>query len=227
MLKGWKINSILTLQTAQPWNVSDYSGSGISYSGAGDKADRWDLFGTPNDFKSGPNSIPFCTGFTAGQGLNGVNCSVTSGISGIQTNLPVSLANACLAKAPDPTTLATGGCYVSGKSVITPPAMGTFGTMGRNIFRDNGFKNVDLSLFKDFKFKERFNAQFRIEVFNVLNHPLSANPWGSQAGVRQGIQLDRGTSFGCGCSTPDVATGNPLIGSGGARDMQIGLKLTF
>jgi hypothetical protein len=124
-------------------------------------------------------------------------------------------------------TLAAGGCYVSGKSVIVPPTAGTFGTMARNLFRDAGFKNVDLSLFKDFKFRERFNAQFRIEMFNIFNHPLVANPWGSQAGVRQGIQLDRGTSFGCGCATPDVATGNPLIGSGGSRDIQLGLKLTF
>ena len=227
LLKGWKINSIVTLQTAQPWNVSDYSGNGISFSGTGDKSDRWDLFGTPSDFHSGSNSIPFCSGFTPGGGLGGVTCSSTSGISGLVTNLPSSLGNQCLAKAPDKTTLAAGGCYVEGESVITPPAQGTFGTMGRNLFRDAGFKNLDFSLFKDFKYKERLTAQFRVEIFNVFNHPLVANPWGSQAGVRQGIQLDRGSSFGCGCSTPDVATGNPLIGSGGARDIQIGLKLTF
>jgi hypothetical protein len=227
LLKGWKINSILTLQTAQPWNVSDYSGNGISFSGTGDKSDRWDLFGTPSDFHSGSNSIPFCSGFTPGGGLGGVTCSSTSGISSLVTNLPSSLGNQCLAKAPDMKTLAAGGCYVEGKSVITPPAQGTFGTMGRNLFRDAGFKNLDFSLFKDFKYKERLTAQFRVEIFNVFNHPLVANPWGSQAGVRQGIQLDRGSSFGCGCSTPDVATGNPLIGSGGARDIQIGLKLTF
>jgi len=224
LLEGWKINSILTLQTAQPWNVSDY---GHSFSGTGDKSDRWDLFGTPADFHSGSSSIPYCSGFTPGQGLNGVTCSTTSGISGIVSPLPSSLGNACLGKAPDPTTLAQGGCYVSGHSVIVPPTLGTFGTMARNLFRDSGFKNVDLSLFKDFKYKERVTAQFRVELFNIFNHPLVANPWGSQAGVRQGIQLDDGSHFGCGCSTPDVATGNPLIGSGGARDMQIGLKLTF
>jgi len=229
LLKGWKINSILTLQTAQPWNVSDYSSNGMSYSGTGDKSDRWDLFGTSSDFHSGSQSIPYCSGFTPGQGLNGVTCSSTSGISGIVSPLSSSMAAPCLAKASDPTTLANGGCYVStnGKSVITPPMLGTFGTMGRNLFRDAGFKNLDASLFKDFKFKERFTAQFRVEMFNIFNHPLVANPWGSQAGVRQGIQLDRGNSFGCGCSTPDVATGNPLIGSGGARDVQLGLKLTF
>jgi len=40
---------------------------------------------------------------------------------------------------------------VSGKSVMVPPKAGTFGTMGRNIFRDTGFKNVDFSVCKTFK----------------------------------------------------------------------------
>ena len=47
--------------------------------------------------------------------------------------------------------LAQGGCYVSGKSVMVPPKAETFGTMGRNIFRDTGFKNVDFSVCKTFK----------------------------------------------------------------------------
>jgi hypothetical protein len=34
-------------------------------------------------------------------------------------------------------------------------------------------------------------------------------------------------AFGCGCFTPDVAAGNPVIGSGGARAIQFGLKLLF
>ena len=34
-------------------------------------------------------------------------------------------------------------------------------------------------------------------------------------------------AFGCGCFTPDVGGGNPLIGSGGARDVQLGLNVTF
>ena len=204
--------------------MSDY---GNSFSGTGDNSDRWDLFGTASDFHSGADSIPFCSGFTPGSGLGGVTCTTTSGIYGTVTNLPTSLAAPCVAKAPDATTLAPGGCYVSGKSVIVPPTAGTFGTMGRNLFRDSGFKNLDFSIFKTFKFKERFNAEFRAEIFNVFNHPLVANPWGSQAGVRQGIDLSSGPGFGCGCSTPDVATGNPLIGSGGGRDLQLGFKFTF
>jgi hypothetical protein len=33
-----------------------------------------------------------------------------------------------------------GGCYVSGKTVLTPPAPLTFGNMGRNIFRGPSFR---------------------------------------------------------------------------------------
>ena len=133
----------------------------------------------------------------------------------------------CTAHAPDPTTLAAGGCYVAGKSVMTPPTNGTYGTMGRNLFRDQGFKNVDFSVFKDFKFKERFGAEFRWELFNVFNHPNIANPYGASNGSGLGIDPSSPTTFGCGCATPDVAAGNPLVGSGSARVMQIGLKLTF
>ena len=61
---------------------------------------------------------------------------------------------------------------------MVPPKAGTFGTMGRNIFYDPSFKNVDFSLFKNFKYKERLNAQFRVEFFNVFNHPNPANPYG-------------------------------------------------
>jgi hypothetical protein len=112
---------------------------------------------------------------------------------------------------------------------MTPNAFGQFGNMGRNMFRDSGFKNVDFSIFKTFTFKERFGAEFRWEIFNIFNHPIFANPYGSSNTSFLGADPSKanGTAFGCGCSTPDVAAGNPLIGSGSSRVMQLGLKLTF
>ena len=53
--------------------------------------------------------------------------------------------------------------------------------MGRNIFRDLGYKDLDFSVFKNFTLKERYNAQFRLEVFNIFNHPTFANPYGASA----------------------------------------------
>jgi hypothetical protein len=231
VLEGWQINGIVTLQSAQPWVVNDY---GNNFSGSGDSADRWDFFGNPSDFKGTQNSIPYCYGFGGP-----VTCTVTAG----QTGQTVALSNSaalgamCTAKAPDPSTLAAGGCYVSGNSVMTPPTAGTFGTMGRNIFRDSGFKNLDLSVFKNFTFKERFTAQFRLEVFNILNHPIPENPYGASNGSSGGNNDPSALNsapggltssvFGGATGTPDVVAGNPVVGSGSARDVQVGLKLTF
>jgi hypothetical protein len=230
LLEGWKLNTIVTLQTPQPWGLYDLTNNfSMGGSGGGEFSDRWNFYGNPNDFRSGSSSLPYCTD----PSVLGGGCSVTSSISGIQSFFSPAQATAmwaqCTAVAPDPSTLnaPTGGCYVKGKSVMTPPLNGTFGTMGRNIFRDSGFKNVDFSVFKDFRWRERFNAQFRAEVFNILNHPNIANPYGSSNTSLLGADPSNNNHFGCGCATPDVAAGNPLIGSGSQRVMQLGMKLTF
>jgi hypothetical protein len=99
--------------------------------------------------------------------------------------------------------------------------------MGRNIFRDSGLRTVDLSIFKNFKFKERYGAQFRFEAFNIANHPTPANPYGASSFVNSGDAFQGGGPLGFAGLTPDWAAGNPLIGSGSQRVMQLGLKLTF
>ena len=233
LLEGWQLNTIITLQTGQPWNVNDQAND---FSMTGELADRWDFFGNPSDFKSpGQNTLPFCSGDPTNPATG--SCSF---ITGTTTAVPLSAAQSqafwtsCIAKAPDASaggTLATAGCYVSlnGKSVLVPPAHGTFGTMGRNIFRDRGFHNVDLSVSKSFKFGERIKAQFRAEMFNVFNHPEFANPWGGTSGYGQGAFSDPSVTsqFGCGCATPDNAAFNPVLGSGSNRAIQLGLKFLF
>jgi hypothetical protein len=244
MLEGWKLNSIVSVQTPQPWLTSDF---GNDFRG-GDFSDRWNINGPASAFRSGANAIPFCSGFGPGGATAGVTCVQTSGVSGqdipLSSSFTTAAATLCATNAADTTsiidptkplttnygTLGADGCFVSGNSAITPPANGTFGNMGRNIFRDSGFKNVDFSVFKTFTFKERYSAQFRVEVFNLFNHPLSANPYGSANGYGVGNDFSTvggGGGFGCGCATADVAGGSPQIGSGAQRGMQLGLKLAF
>ena len=201
MLEGWQLTSIVSLYGAQPFGVMD---AGTNVSLTGEANDRWDFFGNPKDFKSTTVGIPY---FAPGN-----------------PNMPAACAtNAAAIGATS--SLNTFGCYANGSSVMIPPAFGTFGTMGRNIFRDTGFRNWDLSLAKNWKFGERFGAQFRAEFFNVLNHPNFANPFGGQNGWAHN---DPSTgSFGCSCATPDVAASNPVIGSGGSRAIQLGLKVSF
>ena len=232
-LEGWQVNSIITMQTGQPWQVNDQVNG---FSGTGDATDRWNFFGNPSDFQSiGDKNIPICTG--------PANCIQTDFFG---NTFPLSAAQTaadwagCMAHATGGILASlnaviagnTGGCYVSsnGKSFMLPNAAGTFGNMGRNIFRDRGFHNVDLSITKAFRFGERFKAQFRAEMFNVFNHPEFANPWGGASTYGPGGVSDPSTgagSFGCGCATPDNASVNPVLGSGSNRAIQLGLKFLF
>jgi hypothetical protein len=209
ILEGWALNSIVTLETSQPWWQFDTSND---IDRTGEAQNRWDFFGNPGDFTSGPTPLPYFTGTT-----NAACLAKAQAIDGGAVGGPTSQS------------LTSFGCYAKGRSILIPPAIGTFGTAGRNIFRDSGYRNWDLSVFKSFKFKERLTAQFRAEFFNVLNHPNFANPFTSINGNGVGTFADPSQTsiFGCGCVTPDAAATDPVLGSGSSRDIQFGLKLIF
>jgi hypothetical protein len=98
--------------------------------------------------------------------------------------------------------------------------------MGRNIFRGPGLYNWDFSLMKNWRIRDGLRAQLRGEFFNLLNHPALANPYGVNATFFQ-VDPSVPSSFGCACATPDVAEANPVIGTGGPRNIQLGLKFIF
>ena len=76
-----------------------------------------------------------------------------------QTGIPYFAGTtnpACLAKAQANGPLAVAsltnlGCYANGSSILIPPAYGSYGTAGQNIFRGMPFYNLDLSITKQFK----------------------------------------------------------------------------
>ena len=109
--------------------------------------------------------------------------------------------------------------------MLIPQAYGTLGTTSRNVFRDQGFKNLDMSVTKAFKFKEFISAEFKAEIFNVFNHPTFANPYGGPGGGT--VDPSGGAGFGFAGATPDVLSSNSVLGSGGARAIQLGAKFTF
>lgn len=72
--------------------------------------------------------------------------------------------------------------------------------------RSDGVKNLDFSLFKNNRFNDgKWNAQIRIEAFNVLNR----------------------TQFNFPNTQADSAAFGTITGAAGARQLQIGLKLMF
>ena len=46
-----------------------------------------------------------------------------------------------------------------------------FGTAGRNILRNPGYANIDMSLVRSFRFTERVSMEFRVDAFNFTNTP--------------------------------------------------------
>jgi hypothetical protein len=215
ILQGWSVNSVVTVQSGMPWypqdSSNDFSGTNIVSAAVG-QGERWDFVGSPSNFTASPNPIACASG-------------VGTGLPGCNSPIPPSCINAATALGPGAlNSLYNIGCYYQGKSVLIPPALGTYGTLSRNMFLGPDFSNVDFSVTKSFKFREFLTAQFRAEVFNLFNHPKFANP---STGGYFNNDPSGGYGMGCSCQTPDVAVANPVLGSGGARAIQLGLKLLF
>ncbi|HXB21571.1 MAG TPA: TonB-dependent receptor, partial [Candidatus Solibacter sp.] len=106
-----------------------------------------------------------------------------------------------------------------------------FGNLGRNAFVGPSYKNFDFSLVKNNKLTERMKMQLRVDVFNLLNHPNLANPLWPNFGVdflQNGISTTgTGKGFLPLTTTPDVGTGNPFLGGGGSRNVQLAVRLSF
>jgi hypothetical protein len=96
------------------------------------------------------------------------------------------------------------------------------------------FKQWDLAIYKNTKITERLILQLRAESFNLLNHPNFSNPLlpafisdpGGNGFVTRG---NRETGVGGYhiTATGDVGIGNPFLGGGGPRGIQIAAKFTF
>ena len=206
LLQGWQVTTAATFEGGEPYTLGDFTSD---TSVTGELNDRWNISGDPHriHWTRPGSSIPyFCNPDTA------VSCSES-----VDTTPPECRAQAGTADLQ--TSLDLFGCYVQNGVVITPPALGTFGNMGRNSFRGPTFKNVDFSISKVWNLNERMKMQFRGEFFNLLNHP--------NFDVFT-LNTDLGTGrVGEAVATPDVGNANPVIGSGGSRHIQLGVKIIW
>lgn len=107
-----------------------------------------------------------------------------------------------------------------------------FGTLGRNSLVGPDYKNFDFSVSKMTELTEKLKLEFRAEFYNIFNHPNFASPLVPNFAVDAGFngidpQTGRGIGFLPLTATPDVGIGNPFLGGGGPRNIQLGLKLLF
>ncbi len=97
---------------------------------------------------------------------------------------------------------------------MNPPDY-TFGNVGRTLpdVRAPGLANIDLSILKNTRIRERFNLQFRAEAFNLANRANYLAPNASFSPGPDG--KNRSGTFGVISSARDP------------RAMQLALKLIF
>jgi hypothetical protein len=104
----------------------------------------------------------------------------------VRTNQCVGAFNVCtpdLVAGRDPNGAPSGGRTPSqwfDTTAVVRPAPGTPGNVPLQSNRDPGQQYMDLSLFKNVVFKERFTVQFRAEAFNLTNTPQFGQPNNTQ-----------------------------------------------
>ena len=231
LLQGWEINSSVNLQSGSPTNptdsTNDLAGIGGARSLLGGANEQWSLAGNPRDFHIGALTPTTCYAFAGSRfansclplsltGNNGAGQACITAANGEAVNAAMN------AQVPGSSSglasLERFGCYVSdnGKSVILPPAQGTFGTMGRNAMYGPAFYEWDFSVNKTWTIRERLGIQFRAEFYNFLNTRTFSGGTTS---------ITNPATFGLATSAPNA--NNPINGTGGPREVQLGLKMTF
>ncbi len=151
---------------------------------------------------------------------SGVPQTLTIGINNAGTNNPL----------PDrPSYSGTGNGYAANRTpsrwfdpasfVVAP--QGTFGNVGRNTMLTPHFQSIDMALAKRFTmpYSERHFIQFRLEAFNVFNHPS----WGAPNG-----NILAGATFpGAPANAAHQGFGVISTTALPMRQIQLGLKYTF
>jgi len=202
---GWGLNSVLTMQSGQPFHFNynfedDYSGSGNAF-------DRPDVVGPIVYHKSDPYNYVDLSSFA-------IPCTVNVAVAS-------GFASDC--------ALPSSGVYNR-----------HFGNMGRNSLSGPTFKEWNFSLYKKTAITERLTMKLGVDFFNILNHPNFANPllpaFIADPGLH-GFQIqgnrEVGQTVAAGQGAPiisatgDVGIGNPFIGGGGPRGIQLSAVFKF
>jgi hypothetical protein len=99
------------------------------------------------------------------------------------------------------------------------PGVGQLGSLGKGSIRGRAINNLDLSINKNWRVKERYGIQFRAEMFNAFNHP-------NFTGYTNNLNFEgKATLPAFGTPTnPSFGTLNTVQSN---REIQFGFKFTF
>jgi outer membrane receptor protein involved in Fe transport len=133
-------------------------------------------FGSGKAFSAHNRAADYLIG---GWQVNGIT-TLTSGtpysitVNGDLANTGNTFVQANLIGNPTPANRSSAE-WINPAAFAAPPAY-TFGTFGRNALRSDWYRNVDVSVFRQFPITERIGFEFRAEAFNALNDVVFAAP---------------------------------------------------
>jgi hypothetical protein len=148
--KGWAISGIVTYQSGLPFSITDSTSGGAFGGGTGTGL----LICRP--LAEQIASMPGCTPGTP----TTVAQLLTSGSMGGR-----------LVHYLNPNFVSTAALVANGAAGATG-----YGNVPRNAFRGPFQQNWDFSVQKRFQLKESHEFQFRLDIFNVWNHPVFGFP---------------------------------------------------
>lgn len=174
-VNGWGLTNITVLESGQPYNVYDFSGSVGS------------IYYSSNDYITNP-ILPLAPGITPKQALTGHSGAFVNPYSATP-NLtdaafkPMAFAYPLL--APGESGVPPCGLTTAGTTACDTFETG-FGSGGRNIFRGPFQKRADLSLYKFTRISEGKSLRLSMDVFNVTNTPSFDTPGNNFTGSNFG-----------------------------------------
>jgi hypothetical protein len=104
---------------------------------------------------------------------------------------------------------------VTNPGAFSDPGAGNLGNIGRNSFHGPSGFYSDMSAVKKFRITETFNAQFRVDAFNVFNHPVYA------------FSANNGASTCIDCQGGNNGKITALEGGTSMRQLQFAVRFDF
>src|ERR1051326_2526430 len=113
---------------------------------------------------------------------------------------------------------------------FVPAPFGTYGNAGRDTIIGPNLWNMDASLAKDWRVSrvsEQLRVQFRVEAFNVLNHPSFQNPNGASASPFNPNPAGFNPADPNSGVAPNGSVGRINATNSQPRQIQLALKVVF
>jgi hypothetical protein len=197
LVSGWQFGIVTQAQTGNPLNptLTIAPGPGISLTVRPDLLSPVHGTGSPNAYFSNAVLCEPFNGVPTGKAPVIPACATTPNAA---FEFPCTFSNIPGTPGGNNYPVIAGSCHP--------------GSLGRDAITGPDFLNTDFSVTKDTKITERFNLQFRTEMFDVFNHPNFGNP--VLTATNSAFGQIQGTRF-------------PTGDFGSARQIQFALKLIF